>query len=114
MDDFINVMKALSDKNRVKIIKMLQQRAMCVCEIQEALQISQPTVSKHMKILEKSSFVYSKNEGLWVNYHLDDGKDSPYVASILGNLRHWFEADSSIVKLMDRLPDIQREHICSK
>ncbi|MBW1847497.1 MAG: winged helix-turn-helix transcriptional regulator [Deltaproteobacteria bacterium] len=114
MDDFINIMKALSDKNRVKIIKMLQNKAMCVCEIREALQISQPTVSKHMKILEKNGFVYSKKEGLWVNYHLGDGKDSPYVASILGNLRHWFEADSDIVKLMDRLPDIRREHICQR
>jgi len=114
MDKFLLVMKALSDKNRVKILKMLQHRAMCVCEIQEALQISQPNVSKHLKILEKSGFVYSKKEGLWVNYHLGDGEDSPYVASLLGNLRHWLQADTDVVKLINRLPDIQREHICNK
>jgi ArsR family transcriptional regulator len=52
MNEFIKVMKALSDPNRVKLLKLLQKREMCVCEIQAALGISQPTVSKHLKILE--------------------------------------------------------------
>lgn len=114
MDHFVQVMKALSDKNRVKILKMLQHRAMCVCEIQEALRISQPNVSKHLKILEKSGFVHSKKEGLWVNYYLSDGDDSQYVASLLGNLRHWLQEDSDIVRLMSKLSDIQRDHICNR
>lgn len=114
MDEFVQIMKALSDKNRVKILKMLQHRAMCVCEIQEALQILQPNVSKHLKILEKRGFVHSKKEGLWVNYYLSDGDDSPYVASLLGNLRHWLQTDTDIVALIHRLPDIRREHICCK
>jgi ArsR family transcriptional regulator len=45
-------MKALSDPNRVKIIKMLQQKVLCVCEMRAALNIAQPTVSKHLKLLE--------------------------------------------------------------
>jgi len=49
MKDFVKVMKALSDPNRVKMLKMLQHRPMCVCEIQAALEIAQPTVSKHLK-----------------------------------------------------------------
>ena len=114
MDNFVKIMKALSDKNRVKIIKMLQHKTMCVCEIQTALQISQPTVSKHLKILEKTGFVSSKKEGLWVKYHLGDGKDSPYVASLLGNLRHWLDADPDVGKLMAVLPDIRRENICNR
>jgi len=42
MEEFIKVMKALSDANRVKLLKMLQHRKMCVCEIQAALEIAQP------------------------------------------------------------------------
>jgi ArsR family transcriptional regulator len=49
--DFIRVMKALSDPNRVKVVKMLQHKEMCVCEIQFALGLAQPTVSKHLKVL---------------------------------------------------------------
>ena len=45
-------MKALSDPNRVKIMKMLQNRPLCVCEIKEALGVAQSTASKHLKILE--------------------------------------------------------------
>jgi ArsR family transcriptional regulator, arsenate/arsenite/antimonite-responsive transcriptional repressor len=46
---FIKTMKALSDPNRVKIVKMLQHRPMCVCEIQAALGIAQPTTSNSYK-----------------------------------------------------------------
>ena len=114
MKDFIRVMKALSDPNRVKVVKMLQQREMCVCEIQMALGIAQPTVSKHMKVLEDAGLVWSKKEGLWVNYHLADGRESPYAASLLGNLKHWLHEDADIRDLLNRSPGILREDIRRK
>jgi ArsR family transcriptional regulator len=114
MRDFIRVMKALSDPNRVKIIKMLQHKTMCVCEMQSALQISQPAVSKHLKLLEDAGLVDFKKDGLWVNYHLADGRSSPYVANILGNLKHWLEDDQQIAALLERLPTIRREDICKR
>jgi len=49
---FLQVMKALSDSNRIKIIKLLEQKELCVCEITTALGLAQPTVSKHLKLLE--------------------------------------------------------------
>lgn len=114
MKDFILVIKALSDPNRVKLLKMLQERVMCVCEIQAALGIAQPTVSKHLKILESAGLVGRKKDGLWVNYHLSDGSSSPYAASLLGNLKHWLKDDPEILGLMERVPGIQREEICKK
>jgi len=114
MKDFILVIKALSDPNRVKLLKMLQERVMCVCEIQAALGIAQPTVSKHLKILESAGLVGRKKDGLWVNYHLSDGNSSPYAASLLGNLKHWLKDDPEILGLMERVPGIQREEICKK
>ena len=57
MKDFVKVMKALSDPNRAKILKMLQHKTMCVCEMQAALQIAQPSVSKHLRILEEADLV---------------------------------------------------------
>lgn len=114
MKDFLKVMKALSDPNRVKIVKMLQHKIMCVCEMQAALQVSQPTVSKHLKILEDAGIVSFKKDGLWVNYHLTDGAGSPYVASLLGNLRHWLEGDPWISEIVLQLPMIRREDICGR
>lgn len=114
MKGFIKVMKALSDPNRVKIIKMLQHKSMCVCEMQAALQIAQPSVSKHLKILEEAGLVDYSKDGLWVNYHLTDGRSSPYAASILGNLRHWLEDNEEVSELVEKIPSIRREDICKK
>jgi ArsR family transcriptional regulator len=114
MKDFLKVMKALSDPNRIKILKMLQHKMMCVCELQLALGIAQPSVSKHLKVLEYAGLVDSKKDGMWVNYHLTDGSGSPYAASILGNLRHWLEGDREVAQLVEKLPEIRRENICKK
>jgi len=114
MKNFIKVMKALSDPNRVKIVKMLQRKLMCVCEIQEALQISQSSVSKHLKILEEAGLVDFKKDGPWVNYYLTDGRKSPYASSLVGNLRHWLENEPEMVELIKKLSYIRREEICKR
>lgn len=114
MKDFVKVMKALSDPNRIKIIKMLQHKTLCVCEMKEALQISQPSVSKNLKILEEAGLVEFQKDGLWVNYYLADGGRSPYVASLLGNLRHWLEDEKEVAELIRKLPLVRREDICKK
>jgi ArsR family transcriptional regulator, arsenate/arsenite/antimonite-responsive transcriptional repressor len=114
MKSFVKVMKALSDPNRVKIIKLLQHKTMCVCELQAALNIAQPTVSKHLKILEDATLVCSRKEGLWVNYSITDGRSSPYAASLLGNLRHWLDDDKEIAGLLSRIGTYDRNEICAK
>jgi ArsR family transcriptional regulator len=114
MRSFVKVMKALSDPNRVKIIKMLQHKSMCVCEMQAALGVAQPTVSKHLKLLEDAGLVYFRKDGLWVNYHLTDGAVSPYAAALLGNLRHWLEGDPQVAPLLEKLPSICRAEICGR
>jgi ArsR family transcriptional regulator len=114
MEDFIKVMKALSDPARVKIIKMLQRKMMCVCELREALEISQSSVSKHLKILEDAGLTDYEKDGLWVNYYLADGGKSPYASSLMGNLRHWLDDEPDIRELIKRLPGIRREDICCK
>jgi ArsR family transcriptional regulator, arsenate/arsenite/antimonite-responsive transcriptional repressor len=114
MKNFLRLMKALSDPNRVKIIKMLQHKSMCVCEMREALQVSQPSVSKNLKILEDAGLVDFRKDGLWVEYHLTNGSASPYAASLLGNLRHWLEDEDVVKELVKRIPFIRREEVCKK
>jgi ArsR family transcriptional regulator len=114
MKAFTKVMKALSDPNRVKMIKLLQQKTMCVCELQGVLELAQPTVSKHLKILEEAGLVDYRKDGLWVNYFVADGKNSPYAASLLGNIRHLLNEDPEISDLSRRLPQVNRFDICSK
>lgn len=112
MMEFIRVMKALSDPNRVKLLKLLQQGEVCVCKLQAALGIAQPTVSKHLKILEDAGLVLRRKEGLWAHYSLTDGSRSPYAASLLGNLRHWLVDNPEITALLERSSDIRGEDRC--
>jgi ArsR family transcriptional regulator len=111
MKTFVKVMKALSDPNRVKIIKLLQQKVMCVCELQAALKISQPSVSKHLKILEEAGLVDYHKDGLWVNYYLSDGRQSPYAASLMGNIKHWLNDDPQVADLVKKAPLLNREEL---
>lgn len=112
MKEFVKVMKALSDPNRVTILKLLQERMLCVCETQAALGLAQPTISKHLKVLEDAGLVARSKDGLWVNYRLADGSRSPYAATLLGNLKHWLADDRELKDLVKRLPAIRREVIC--
>jgi ArsR family transcriptional regulator, arsenate/arsenite/antimonite-responsive transcriptional repressor len=112
MREFLKVMKALSDPNRVKMIKLLQRKVMCVCEIQAALGLAQSSASKHLKILEDAGLITYAKDGLWVNYRLADGASTPYAANLLGSLRHWLEDDPEVSVLAARLPEIRRETIC--
>jgi ArsR family transcriptional regulator len=114
LKEFIRVMKALSDPNRVKILKMLQHRLMCVCEIKEALGLAQPTVSCHLKVLKSAGLVGYRKDGLWVNYHITGGDNSAYAANLLGNLRHWLQDDPEIEELVERLPTIDRQEVCKR
>ncbi|OQY56847.1 MAG: transcriptional regulator [Desulfobacteraceae bacterium 4572_88] len=114
MKKFMKVMKALSDKNRLKIIKMLQHKEMlCVCEIQSGLGLAQSTVSKHLKLLEDAELVIYEKDGLWVNYSLNYKPDNPYSATMLGNLRCWLEGEHEIVELKKKLPGLDRAYICN-
>ena len=113
MKNFIKVMKALSDPNRVKIIKMLQQREnLCVCEMRAMLNLAQPTVSKHLKILEEAGLIVSEKEKLWVNYRLHPTGDSLYSAAMLAQLEGWLNETPELAEIHQLLPAINRTNIC--
>ncbi|NJB67850.1 ArsR family transcriptional regulator [Desulfobaculum xiamenense] len=113
MNQFIAVMKALSDPGRVRILKMLQHRhGMCVCEMRAALELAQPTVSRHLKVLEDAGLVLRRRNGPWVDYALADG-DSPYARAMLDHLDGWLDADPETAALIARLHEFDRSELCA-
>jgi ArsR family transcriptional regulator len=110
---FIRVMKALSDPNRVKIVKLLGEKELCVCEITALLGLAQPTVSRHLKILEDGGLVESWKDGSWVNYRISKDEDSEYAAAMLVHLREWLDDDKELTALRAKLPEIDRARICA-
>ena len=64
------ICRALSDGNRLRIIEMLTHGEKCAYELLEQLHITQPTLSHHMKVLEKTGLVSSRREGKWMHYSI--------------------------------------------
>lgn len=114
MQELVKVFKALSDKNRLRILKMLQKKDMCVCELAAALGISQPSVSKHLSILKHAGFVHDTRNGPWIDYTLRTDFDNRYVQTILRHLREWINDDQCIKKDTVTIRSLSREKICKK
>ncbi len=62
--------KAFCDENRVQILQLLQSGEKCACHLLEEMQITQPTLSHHMKILCDSGIVVGRKEGKWMHYSI--------------------------------------------
>ena len=65
------VFKAFCDENRLQILSLLRSGEKCACKLLEALQISQPTLSHHARILCDAGIVRGRKEGKWVHYSID-------------------------------------------
>ncbi|WMJ77274.1 MULTISPECIES: ArsR/SmtB family transcription factor [unclassified Sedimentibacter] len=63
--------KALSDVNRMMILNSLSSGELCACKILERFDITQPTLSYHMKVLSECGLVHSRKEGKWTHYSLN-------------------------------------------
>jgi len=64
----VKIFSALSDPVRIKILKMLKKRRMCVCELMTALNMKQPVVSYHLKLLKEGGLIKPVRRGKWVFY----------------------------------------------
>jgi len=90
--------KALSDETRLRILKMLEGRPLCVCEIQHVLKGSQPNVSHHLKTLYEAGLVDSKRDGLWIAYRITDKPETSLHAAALALLRRSLKDDDRVRK----------------
>jgi ArsR family transcriptional regulator len=111
MKQFIKIMKALSDPNRVKVVKLLDDKELCVCEITETLQLAQSTVSKHLRILEEAGLVLYRKLGPWIFYRLADN-GGEYVDTLLSHLRVWLTDDPQVLDVHNRLQSIDLRKNC--
>jgi len=112
MKKLAKTFQALSDTNRIRILKMLEIRPLCVCEITEILQLANSTVSKHLSILRDAEFILDEKEGKWVNYFLNKTNNDKYVTRLLPLLSDWIPDDQVISEDRKKVDKVDRNIIC--
>lgn len=104
MRDLIRVFRAVSDETRTRIMKvLLSKESLCVCEIMQALDITQTRASKNLRILKDAGFVIDRREGLWVHYSIDQKNFNKYAQALSGLLKQWLNNDEVILNDRKRL-----------
>jgi ArsR family transcriptional regulator len=71
IEDYVPILKALADQNRLAIIEHLTRGEACVCELLELFSVTQPTLSHHMRILSEAGLVAGRREGKWIHYSIN-------------------------------------------
>lgn len=106
------VFKALSDPNRIRIVKMLEVKELCVCEVREVLGLSTSTVSKHLSILREADLIVDAKDGKWVNYKLNGRSDLTLVRAQLALVKNSFKDDEQVRSDRKKLHTVNRKSIC--
>lgn len=108
-------LKAAADPTRTRILKMLADDGLCVCQVQAVLGLAASTVSKHLAILRMAGLVQSRRNQKWIEYSLAGAEANPYARAVLALLRGSLERDPGIVSDRKRLravTAVPREELC--
>ena len=108
MQDLIKAMKALSDETRLRILKILLERECCVCEVMQALDISQSRASRNLGILQDAGFLKVKRDRVWIVYSVDWQTANRYATSLAKLLRDSPISNEVLAKDRERLKKTMR------
>ncbi|OPX86801.1 MAG: HTH-type transcriptional repressor AseR [Pelotomaculum sp. PtaB.Bin104] len=85
MINIVDILKALSDETRLRIINLLFEGELCVCDIMETLDITQAKASRHLGVLRRAGLVKDRKSAQWVYYTLAPVEDNKYLDSIVSD-----------------------------
>ena len=101
-------LKAAGDPTRTRILKLLEHRELCVCQIQAVLRLAPSTVSKHLALLKAAGLVEDRREGRWIHYGLAPSSGTVCASGVLSLLRAVLNRDPRILEDRRRLKAILR------
>ena len=102
MTDLVLVAKAMADPTRVRILAALRGRDLCVCELCDALMVSQSTLSTHLRAIRDAGLVRTRRQGKWI-YYAPAPETEPPVAAVFGHFAGGLRADARLRRDAARL-----------
>jgi len=102
VNELISTAKALADPTRIRILAALRKRELCVCELCDALAVSQSTLSTHLQVIRDAGLASSRKQGKWMYYAI-----APVAGRLVDTLFHLFAdsvtKDASLLQVEKRL-----------
>ena len=114
MDDLLNLFSILSDKTRLRILLLLLNNELCVCEIFAALDMSQPRVSRQLAILKQSKIIKDRREGKWIYYRIGENNYTRFLMSIVTMMPDWLKDDPEFNNdktMLQKISDLKKQPI---
>jgi ArsR family transcriptional regulator len=98
----VSIFKALGDENRLRILNLLFEKDLCVCEIEVILELNQSNVSRNLRILRKNDFVETHKDAQWIHYALSSVFKENH-AELVVYLEKVFKDNKIFIKDLERL-----------
>jgi len=108
MRDLVKATKALSDETRLRILNLLLERECCVCEVMQALQISQTRASRNLSTLYDAGFLKLRKDGLWSLYSIDEKGMNGYLIGLVESVRKALVGNKMVALDRERLKKAER------
>jgi len=108
MRDLVKAFKALSDETRLRILNILLERECCVCEVMQALDISQTRASRNLSALYDAGFLKLRKDGLWSIYSIDREGMKKYLPDLVEAVTKGLEGNKLAQKDREQLKKAER------
>ena len=108
MREVVKAFKALSDETKLRVIIVLLERECCVCEVMQALDISQSKASRHLSALYDAGFLKLRKDGLWSLYSIDRESAPGYIPDLVGVVKKALKNSNAVAQDMERLQKAKR------
>jgi len=105
MHKTVELFKALADETRLRILSLLSDGELCVCEITKVLDIGQPKASRHLAVLRQAELVSDRREGMWMYYSLaqPQGGTQRWIVAWLESARRELPQAAADLKALQKL-----------
>ncbi len=108
MRDLVKAFRALSDEIRLRILNLLLERECCVCEVMQALGISQTRASRNLGALYDAGFLRLRKDGLWSLYSIDNEAVQEYFSDLVAVVNKALEGNEVVAQDRERLKKAER------